>query len=130
LNSQVDLGHLKAGQLEAEIETNQEKVFELLGKQPIVPIGDLGKPIIGDHERTGLGRAQMVEAQCRHLGHAEFIRREQPPVTRDDLAIAIDQDRDIEAESFDAVGDLPDLLFAVTPRIGEIPRKLRDARWF
>lgn len=35
----------------------------------------------------------------------------------DNLAIAIDQDRHVEAECLDAGGDLPDLPFAVTPRV-------------
>ena len=38
----------------------------------------------------------------------------------DHVAGAIDQDRDIEAESLDAVGDLSDLLPAVAPRVGWI----------
>jgi hypothetical protein len=38
----------------------------------------------------------------------------------DHVAVAIDQDRDIEAESLDAVGDLSDLRPAVAPRVGRI----------
>jgi hypothetical protein len=45
----------------------------------------------------------------------------------DDIPVVIDQDRDVEAESFNAVGDLPELLFAVAPRIGRIRIELFDA---
>ena len=38
----------------------------------------------------------------------------------DDVAVAIRQDRDIEAERINAVEDLPDLLLAVAPRVGGI----------
>jgi hypothetical protein len=36
-------------------------------------------------------------------------------VTRNYVAVAIDQDRHIEAEGLDAFGNLPDLLSGVTP---------------
>jgi hypothetical protein len=42
-------------------------------------------------------------------------------VPGDNLAVVIDQDRDIKAEGLDALGDLPDLLLAVTPRVSRIP---------
>ena len=38
----------------------------------------------------------------------------------DHVAIAIDQDRDIEAKGLDAFGNLPDLLFAVASRVGRV----------
>ena len=41
-------------------------------------------------------------------------------MTRDDVEIGIDQHRHIEAESLDAVGDLPDLLLAVAARVGGV----------
>src|ERR1700730_2695531 len=51
---------------------------------------------------------------------------EQPTVAGDHIVAAIDQDRDVEAESLEAIGDLPDLLFAVAPRIGRIRLKVID----
>jgi hypothetical protein len=38
-------------------------------------------------------------------------------VAGDDLHFTIDQERDVEAERLDALGDLLNLLFAVQPRI-------------
>jgi len=55
---QVDLGHLETGDLEAEIETAEREVLELLGQQPIVPGRNLSQPVIGDHEGTGLPRVR------------------------------------------------------------------------
>jgi len=69
---QVDLGRHEAGDLEAEIEPAEREVLELLGQQPIVPGGDLGQPVVRDHEGTDLRRGQVIEAQGRHLGHAEL----------------------------------------------------------
>jgi hypothetical protein len=40
------------------------------------------------------------------------------------VEIGIDQHWHIEAEGLDAVGDLPDLLLAVAPRVGRIRREL------
>ena len=71
-------------------------------------------------------RCQVIEAHCRHLGHVQLTAGREAAVPCDHVAIAIDQDRDIEAESFNAVGDLPELLFAVAPRIGRIRIELVD----
>ena len=62
----------------------------------------------------------MIEAQGRYLGHAAQLGGEQPAMAGDDVAVAIRQDRDIEAERINAVEDLPDLLLAVAPRVGGI----------
>jgi putative transposase len=69
-----------------------------------------------DHE----GEVLDMLAQRRRDGRA--ARR----LTRDDVAVAIDQDRDVELEGLDAAGDLPDLLFAVAPRVGGVELKLVD----
>jgi hypothetical protein len=47
-------------------------------------------------------------------------------VPGDDLAVAVDQDRDVEAKGVDAVGDLPDLLLGMMPRVGGVRLQLRD----
>ena len=63
---------VEAGDLEAEIDPTERKVPELLGQQLVIPGRDFGQPVIGDHKGTGLGRGQVIEAQGRHLGHAEL----------------------------------------------------------
>jgi hypothetical protein len=68
----------------------------------------------------------VIEAQRRHLGNTEFAAGEQPPVPRNHIVIAIDQDRDIESEGPDAVGDLPDLPLAVAPWVGGVWFQLLD----
>jgi hypothetical protein len=47
-------------------------------------------------------------------------------VAGDDSAVAIDQDRHIEVEGLDAVGDLPDLFLAVEPRVRWVRLKFSD----
>jgi hypothetical protein len=32
---------------------------------------EFGQPIVGDHEGSGLGRGQVIQAQARHLAPAE-----------------------------------------------------------
>ena len=125
-DAQIDLAHLKAGELEAEIEAEQREVLELLRQQLVVPGGDLGQPVVGDHEGAGLRGGQVIEAEGRHLGNAELAAGEQPAVPGDHVAVAIDQDRHVEAESLDAVGDLPDLLLAVPARVGRIRLQIFD----
>jgi hypothetical protein len=62
----------------------------------------------------------------RDLGKAEVLGCEDSSVSRDDFEIAIDQDRDVEAEALDALCDLPDLLLAVDPRVLRIGFELVD----
>ena len=90
----------------------------MLRQQSVVPHRDLDQPIVGNHEGTSLRRSEVIEAEGRHLGNAEFAAGEPTAVTRNYVAVTIDQDRDIEAEGLDAFGDLPDLLRAVTPSVG------------
>jgi hypothetical protein len=47
-------------------------------------------------------------------------------VPGDDLAVAVDQDRNVKAKGLDAVGDLPDLLLGMMPRVGGVRLQLRD----
>src|SRR5262249_14190330 len=117
---QIDLGHLEAGDLDSEIEVDQRELLQLLREQPVIPDGDLGEPVVGDHERLGLRAGQVVEAQRRHFGYAGKRACEQTAVTGDHGVVAIYHDRDNEAERLKAVGNLPDLLVAVVPRVGAV----------
>jgi hypothetical protein len=69
------------------------------------------------HGISGLGFAEMFEADRRHLGAAQIPAGEQPAVAGDDLKFGVDQDRHVEAEGHDAVGDLADLLALVPARV-------------
>jgi hypothetical protein len=123
---QIDLGHLEAGHLEAEIESEEREVLELLGQQPVVPGGDLGQPVVGDRKGASLGRGQVIETERRYLAAAELAASEQPAVTGDHVELGIDEHRDVKAEGLDAVGDLPDLLLAVEPRVRGVGFELVD----
>jgi hypothetical protein len=69
----------------------------------------------------------VIEAERRHLGPAELATGQQTAVTRDHIVFAIDQNRNIEAERPDAVGDLSDLLLTVPARVGGVRLQLIDA---
>ena len=60
-------------------------------------------------------RARMsLPAAHDHIAIRALTPRRRPPaVAGDDIAAAVDQNRDVEAESFDAPRDLPDLFLAV-----------------
>src|SRR5580693_2678299 len=60
----------------------------------------------------------MPETNRRHFREAQLPRRRQATMPGDYLHIGIDQQRHVEAERFDAAGDLPDLLLAVDPGVG------------
>jgi hypothetical protein len=94
--------------------------LELFGQQPIVPGRDLGQPVIGNPEGSSLLRSEVIEAQRRHLGYAEQAACEKPTVPDDNIVLAIGQNWDIEIKGRDAVGNLPDLLLSMAPRVGGI----------
>ena len=41
---------------------SEREVLELLRQQPVIPVRDLGQPVIGDHEGAGLRGREMIEA--------------------------------------------------------------------
>jgi hypothetical protein len=94
--------------------------LELFGQQPIVPGGDLGQLVIGNPEGAGLLRSEVIEAQSRHLRSAQQAACEKPTVPDDNIALRVSQNWDIEIKGLDAVGNLPDLLLSVAPRVGGI----------
>jgi hypothetical protein len=49
----------------------------------------------------------MFDRDHRDLGPSELLRRQNPAVARDNALLCIDQHRHIEAETLDAIGDLP-----------------------
>ena len=102
------------------------EVAELLREQPVIPGRDLAQPVVGDHEGARLCGREMIEAKCGHLGNANFATGEVPAVTHDYVTVAIDQDWDIEAESLDAVGNLPDLPLTVPAWVAWIRFELVD----
>jgi hypothetical protein len=106
--------------------TKQREILELLSEQPVIPDGDFGEPVVGDSEGTGLLRSEMIEAQRRHLSQTELAAGGEATVAANYVVVAINQDRDIEAEGLDAVGDLPDLLLAVPARVVGIRFELVD----
>jgi hypothetical protein len=121
---QVDLGHLKAGHFDIEIKTAERQVAQLLGEQPLVPSRIFRQLVIGDPKRAGLRGRQMLEAQGWHLVHAELAASEQPAKSGDQIAVAIDQNRDIEAKDPDAFSNLLDLFLAMPPWICGVRFKL------
>ena len=88
-----------------------------MGQQPVVPGGDLGQPIVGDHESAGLRRGKVIEAQRRYLGNSNFATGQHSAMAGDYVVVTIDQDRNNEVEGFQAVANLPDLFFAVAARV-------------
>ena len=77
------------------------------------PAGDLCAFIVSDYKGARSRAGALIEAQLWHRGDAEFAAGGEAIPTRDEVAIAIDQDREIEAQTLEAVGDLPTSLVAV-----------------
>ena len=126
LDQQIDLGHLEAGDLQVEIRGEVGEFAQLLAEQPVVPTGDFGQAIVGDHEGARLGVADVLQADRRDLGATELPAGEQSSVAGDDLVIGVDKDRHVEPEAPDTLGDLPDLFGRVPPWVARIGFELVD----
>ena len=66
----------------------------------------------------------MIEAQGRHFAHPKEAACVTPSVSGNDLVIAVDQDRHVEAKGLDAVGNLPDLFLGMAPGAGGVGLQL------
>jgi hypothetical protein len=114
---QIDLAHLEADDLDAEVEIGKGEVPELLGKEPPIPLGILAEPVVGDHQGAALCVVQPLERDGWDLGPAELAAGEDPAMPGDDIALVVDQGRDGEAEGLDRARQLLDLLGAVPARV-------------
>jgi hypothetical protein len=120
LDPQIDLADLETGHIEAEVELKLGELAQLLGEKAVVPVRDLGEPVVGDRKGLCLCRRQVLKADGWNFREAQLARRQQAAMPGDHLEIGIDQQRDVEAEGLDTSGDLPDLLFAVDPGVARI----------
>ena len=103
-----------------------EHASEAEAKPPIVPGGELAKPVVGDHEGAALGLVQMVERDGRNLLEPQAPGGEHPAMAREDAAFLVDEDRDVEPEGRDAVGDAGDLAGDMNARVSRIGRQSLD----
>ena len=106
---QIDLVQVEAGRGEREIEIEGFERLQFEREPLLVPAGAVGKPVVRDHEGASLGRIQVVERNRRRLLEAEALCGEQAAVAGENHALAVDQDRRVEAERRNALGDAGDL---------------------
>ena len=95
---------------EGEIEIEGFERLQLEREPLLVPAGAVLKPVVGDHEGAPLGRVQVVERDRRRLLEAEVLGGEQAAVAGENHACVVDEDRRVEAERRNALGDAGDLL--------------------
>ena len=88
---------------------------------------------------AGLGTPDYERALAQHDAYCAALQYCGLKITRlqpdpnypdsgfvEDVAVTIGQNRDNEAEKLDAIGNLPDLLLAVAPRVGRVQLELVD----
>jgi ParB-like nuclease domain len=117
LLAQVNLAHFEAGRLEAEVELHGREFLELLGEQPLVPLGIFGQPVVRDHEGLGLRVAQIVETDGRDFAPPQQLTGHQTAMAGDYFEIGVDQHRHIETEALYAARNLADLTRAMRARV-------------
>ena len=98
---------IESDRLDVEIQIDAGQRLQLLPQQPIVPFGDFGQSIVGDHEGSPLLWREMIETDGRNLEPAQAPAGEQPAVAGDDFQIGIDENQHVEVEGLDARGEGP-----------------------
>ena len=71
----------------AEIEAGGVQRVQLGRQQLVIPARELGQPVVGDPVGAHLLRRQVRQPDDRHLGETQVVRRQQPAVAGDDLAV-------------------------------------------
>jgi len=123
---ELDFIELETGRFDGEIEIEALERLELDAEAPIVPGSELREPVVGDHERAALGLAEMLERDCRDFAEAQSPGGEDAAMARQNGARAVDQNRDVEPEGRNAVGDAGDLAGAMNARVFWIGRQTLD----
>src|ERR1700722_1504188 len=118
VKTQIDLGGLEARQLDFEVKIDQG--LQLDRQDVTVPAGFLGQAVAGKDVRAFLGLRQVGQPHGRHGLQAQQLGGSYPPVSGDDLAVAVDEHRIDEAETLNALADLADLLLGVGPGVAGI----------
>src|SRR5438132_826867 len=93
-------------------------MLELDGQDFRVPAGIEREPVIGNHKGPLLLLAEMLDPDYRDGLHAQELGSLEATVARNDLVIAVDQQRIVEAKFLDRGSNLLDLLLRVHSGVG------------
>jgi hypothetical protein len=78
---------------EVETETGGIERVQFGGEQLVMPAGQLGQTVVGDAAGTDLRCRQVRQPDDRHLLEPQMLRRLEPAVAGDDLAVVGDHHR-------------------------------------
>ena len=109
---------LEAG--ECQLVSGLGQLGQFQRQHLLIPARIQRQPVVGNDVGALLHGGQVRQFDHRHLGHAQLVRRRQPPVSRDDAVVAIDQDRVRPAVLDNAGRDLGDLRFGVRARVAGV----------
>jgi hypothetical protein len=92
----------------------------------IIPLRNLGQPIVRNQERTGLILAEVLQADGGNKLYVKKLAGLKTTVACYQPRIGIDKKGYVKPKSFDTLGYLLDLPFRVTPRVLYVYLKLFD----
>lgn len=97
LDAEVDLAHIEAAELDIEVEYSGQ-LFQVFGKQRVVPLRKFGEPIVRQHEGLSLGCVEVFETDRWDFEQAEPLARLITRVASQEFAVAVQQQRHIAAQ--------------------------------
>jgi len=116
----VDLRGLEASERKVEFDVEFGDVLQLERHELLVPTGVFGQLVVGNAVGAYLCLGHLAEANRWHLLYAKQLCSLDPPVSCYHAAVAIEEDRIVEPELANTVGNLPDLLCRVGTGITSI----------
>src|SRR5207248_165498 len=113
-----------------DVEIDVDEALQLDRQQLTFPAGVEGELIVGQYIGAPLSRVQMSQAHRRDTVQAEQLCRLDPAMAGDDRTVLSDQNRVVESELPDALGDLPDLFLGMGSGIAGMRPQARHGHRF
>ena len=126
LDQEVYLGKLEPRNLDIEVQVELAQRLELDRQRLLIPLRQLGQPVVRDPKGLHLARAEMADLDRRHLGEPEPLCRFHTGMAGDDPIVGLDHDGDQKAELADARRKLLDLLWRMLAWVALVRSKLLD----
>jgi hypothetical protein len=120
LDDEIDLRGVEAGNLDGKIEIHLGQRLQLFRQQVGIPRCQLGESVIGQSIGPFLRFTEVLDPNAGDSGKTEGLRRLDPSMTGDDLAVGADQRRNDEAERRDTRRQLLELSRRVLAGISRI----------
>ena len=116
----VDLSDREAGHGDVEAIIEAQQGFQFFRQNLLIPACIECELVVRQHIGPLLRRGHTLQPHTRDLSHSQKLCGRKPAMAGEHHVVLVDEDGIGEAETLDTVGNLPDLLAAMDPRVARI----------